>query len=392
MIDSLTIFVYAGDGGDGRVSFKREKFRPFGGPDGGNGGKGGDVILKVNPQLRTLSHLRNKHVYKAQKGEMGGTNFRNGKSGEDLIIEVPLGTLVYSVKDNKKVLLADLVDPKQTLVVAKGGLGGLGNAHFKSSTNQTPQKATKGKKGESLEVYLEIKLLADVGLIGFPSVGKSSLVNALTKRSFKTASYPFTTLSPNIGVLHLNSVGDLVIADLPGLIEGASKGRGLGDTFLKHIERCGLILHVLDASLTPSFNLENFKKEQIAKELLDMYFTIRKELQDWSVSLLSKPEVLILNKIDMPKVLEISDYLRDYLFKNIPKNKALKGDFFGELVFFKVSSFNPKTLTPLHNFLKEHYSEIIKVSHSITFAKKRNKTYKYINLDNVPNKRIVFKS
>ncbi len=394
MLDSLTIKVKAGDGGDGRVSFKREKFRPFGGPDGGDGGKGGDVILKVNTKLRTLSHLNAQKLYKAEKGEQGGTNFRKGKSGKDFVIEVPLGTLVYKiVNTKKKELLADLVNPNFYLVLARGGKGGYGNAHFKSSIKQAPKKFTKGSQGEFITIHLEIKLLADIGLVGLPSVGKSSLINSLTKRSFKTAPYPFTTLSPNIGVLRLDSKRELIIADLPGLIEGASKGKGLGDNFLRHIERCGLIVHVLDVTQCPSFSYEKTNYDYVIAELFNFYISIRRELYAWSPNIIKKPEIILFNKIDIPKAAYIYDKAEEYMINNILNYKSLFGTFFGKPVFFKVSAYKLETLKPFINFLKENYTKIINISHSISFNNSKSKNIpKVINLDNIPNKRIFFKN
>ncbi len=242
-IDLAKIYVKAGDGGNGAVAFLREKYRPFGGPAGGDGGKGGDVVLVATSRKHTLLDFEYRTKFRAQNGQHGKGKNQAGKDGEDLIIEVPVGTVVKDALTGE--VLCDLVEEGQSCVVAKGGRGGRGNARFASPTNQAPKYAEKGQKGEERWLILELKLIADVGLIGLPNAGKSTLISKLTKARPKIADYPFTTLSPVLGVLELDEEHRLVLADIPGLIEGASKGRGLGLEFLRHIERTKLLLHLL---------------------------------------------------------------------------------------------------------------------------------------------------
>jgi len=279
MIDFARITIKAGDGGDGRVSFRREKFVPKGGPDGGDGGRGGSVYFETDKDLNTLKPFQFQKVFSAQNGEAGGKNKRHGADGSDLIIKVPVGTVV-----NKEL---DLVKEDQKVCLAKGGDGGRGNWQFRSPTMTTPRIAEAGSKGEAKQLTLELKLLADVGLIGLPNSGKSTLLSVLTKAKPKIADYPFTTLEPNLGVLRLTR-SNLVIADIPGLIEGASRGRGLGIEFLRHIERCKILVHILDGA-----------KLLISEVLLKDYQTVRNELASYSTSLIDKPEIVVLNKIDV---------------------------------------------------------------------------------------------
>jgi len=279
MIDFARITIKAGDGGDGRVSFRREKFVPKGGPDGGDGGRGGSVYFETDKDLNTLKPFQFQKVFSAQNGEAGGKNKRHGADGSDLIIKVPVGTVV-----NKEL---DLVKEDQKVCLAKGGDGGRGNWQFRSPTMTTPRIAEAGIMGEAKQLTLELKLLADVGLIGLPNSGKSTLLSVLTKAKPKIADYPFTTLEPNLGVLRLTR-SNLVIADIPGLIEGASRGRGLGIEFLRHIERCKILVHLLDGA-----------KLLISEVLLKDYQTVRNELASYSTSLIDKPEIVVLNKIDV---------------------------------------------------------------------------------------------
>ena len=279
MIDFARITIKAGDGGDGRVSFRREKFVPKGGPDGGDGGRGGSVYFETDKDLNTLKPFQFQKVFSAQNGEAGGKNKRHGADGSDLIIKVPVGTVV-----NKEL---DLVKEDQKVCLAKGGDGGRGNWQFRSPTMTTPRIAEAGIMGEAKQLTLELKLLADVGLIGLPNSGKSTLLSVLTKAKPKIADYPFTTLEPNLGVLRLTR-SNLVIADIPGLIEGASRGRGLGIEFLRHIERCKILVHILDGA-----------KLLISEVLLKDYQTVRNELASYSTSLIDKPEIVVLNKIDV---------------------------------------------------------------------------------------------
>ena len=244
-LDQAKITVKAGDGGNGCCSFRREKFIEFGGPNGGDGGNGGSVILEAVNGLNTLIDYRYIQHFKAQRGENGKGSNKTGASGDDLILKVPVGTQVYA--EDKKTLLYDLVTEGEKIKIATGGKGGLGNTRFKSSTNQAPRKTTNGSLGEEFEIWLELKIIADIGLVGFPNSGKSSFLSLTTRAKPKIADYPFTTLNPNLGVLSIDEK-EIVVADIPGLIEGAHQGVGLGDKFLKHIERCKSILHLIDAN------------------------------------------------------------------------------------------------------------------------------------------------
>jgi GTPase len=283
-VDQAEIVVEAGKGGDGCVSFFRAAKMPKGGPDGGDGGDGGSVLFETDPGLNTLSDFRGHHHWSAESGEPGRGKQQHGKNGKDITIRVPEGTLLYDHKTGE--LLADL-GPGGRRVVVRGGRGGFGNEHFKSSTNQAPRNFTPGGAGERLELRLELKLIADVGLVGLPNAGKSTLLKVLTRADPKVADYPFTTLSPQLGIAPLDPARRLVIADIPGLIEGASSGAGLGHEFLRHIERTKTILHVLDlAPLDGSDPALNYQM-------------IRAELLGYSAMLADKPEVLALNKLDL---------------------------------------------------------------------------------------------
>ncbi len=280
-IDLTEVIVEAGKGGDGIVAFRREKYVPAGGPSGGYGGRGGSVIMVAVERLQTLLDFRYNHRFKAEDGSRGGPNNRSGAAGEDLIIEVPCGTLVYDGKTGE--LLGDLVHPGQTLCVAEGGKGGLGNKHFLSNSNRAPEYALPGLLGEQRLLRLELKLLAEVGIIGLPNAGKSTLISAISSARPKVADYPFTTLVPNLGVVRKPSGDGTVFADIPGLIAGAHQGTGLGHEFLRHIERTRLMLHLIDATST----------DPIAD-----YQTIQQELQAYGRGLAERPQILALNKID----------------------------------------------------------------------------------------------
>ncbi|BBO84618.1 GTPase ObgE [Desulfosarcina ovata] len=284
-IDEVRIAVQSGKGGAGCVSFRREKYIPKGGPDGGDGGRGGDVVLKTTTKKRTLYHLRFQQLYKAKNGAGGQGQNRFGKGGDDLIIELPPGTLVINADTGE--LIKDLVDPDEVFVVAKGGRGGLGNARFKSSTNRTPRFAQPGEPGETLALRLELKLLADVGIVGLPNAGKSTLVSALSSARPKIADYPFTTLTPNLGVIQTGYREPFIVADIPGLIEGAHTGLGLGVRFLRHVERTRVLLHLVDvAAIDPDQPLRDLE-------------TVNRELKQYSRALTDKPQVVVLNKMDV---------------------------------------------------------------------------------------------
>lgn len=286
-VDEVKIKVKAGDGGRGCMSFRREKFVPWGGPNGGNGGKGGDVCVVANPQLSTLLDLRYQKLYRAQRGEHGRGKDQHGKNGDDRIVTVPVGTIIRDAATGE--VLADLQTPVDRMVLAAGGLGGKGNAHFVSSTNRSPRRVQPGLPGEEKELHLELRLLADVGIIGLPNVGKSTLIAALSAARPKIADYPFTTLVPNLGVVSYGDYNSFVLADIPGLIEGAHRGEGLGDRFLRHVSRTSLLIHMLDSS-----NIQ-------AEDPLANYISINRELELSGLNLLNKPQLVVVNKIDLPE-------------------------------------------------------------------------------------------
>jgi GTP-binding protein len=289
-VDEARIHVKAGDGGNGCVSFRRERFIPRGGPDGGDGGKGGDLILQADGQLTTLLDLIYPKQFRAQEGSHGKGKDQTGKNGEDLIIRVPTGTLVRD--DQTKECLQDLLFDGQQFVAAEGGRGGRGNARFATPTLRAPRRAEKGEKGQERWLRLELKLLADVGLIGYPNVGKSTLLSRISSARPKIADYPFTTLVPNLGVVNREDHRPFVVADIPGLIEGASKGAGLGLTFLRHVERTHLLVHLLDISEGPS------------RDAVKDFHALNHELKAYDPSLQKKTRLVALNKIDLPLVRE----------------------------------------------------------------------------------------
>lgn len=285
LYDEAKIYVKGGDGGNGVIAFRREKFVPRGGPAGGHGGKGGDVILQVDPQLNTLVHFKHHIHFKAERGKHGGGKNQTGANGDDLIVSVPQGTVVRDADSGD--LLADLTDAGQQAIIVSGGRGGRGNTSFKSSTNQVPRTAEKGAKGTERWITLELKLIADVGLVGMPNAGKSTLLSVVSEARPKIAAYPFTTLQPNLGVVLIDH-HDFVIADIPGLIEGAHSGAGLGHQFLRHVERSRLLVHLLNGA---------------APDPLAEFEQINQELVLFSEKLATKPQVIVLNKIDLPDAL-----------------------------------------------------------------------------------------
>ena len=299
-LDQAKIYVKAGDGGSGSASFRREKFVEFGGPDGGDGGNGGSIILTANKNLNTLIDFRYQQHFKAERGENGKGKKKTGKSGKDLILKVPVGTQIFEEDNNT--LIEDLTKSEQKVIIANGGRGGLGNVRFKSSTNRAPRKKTDGNKGESFCIWLQLKVIADIGIIGMPNSGKSSLLSALTSARPKIANYPFTTINPNLGVTsHKNR--EITLADIPGLIEGAHEGIGLGDKFLRHIERCKSILHLIDVT---------------NDNLLENYLKVRNELNKYGNKLIKKREIVVFNKIDMVDEDKIKNKL-DIFKKKIKK-------------------------------------------------------------------------
>lgn len=286
-IDEARIHLKAGDGGNGASSFRREKFIPRGGPDGGDGGRGGSIVFECVKDLNTLIDYRFQQNFIAKSGIKGHGANRNGLSGPDMILKVPVGTEIICEETGET--LVDLMSDGERVVIAKGGRGGLGNANFKSSTNRAPTYAQKGEEGQQMWVQLKLKLLSDSGLLGMPNAGKSTFLAATTRAKPKIADYPFTTLKPQLGVVYVDN-HEFVLADIPGLIKGASDGRGLGDRFLKHVERCGVLLHLIDAS---------------AEDVVENYATIREELSGYSPELLEKSEVVALNKIDLLEADEV---------------------------------------------------------------------------------------
>jgi GTP-binding protein len=289
-VDEARIHVKAGDGGNGCISFRRERFIPRGGPNGGDGGKGGDVILQADAQLTTLLDLTYPKLFRAQRGNHGKGKDQTGKNGEDLIIRIPVGTLVRD--DQTEEVLQDLLFDGQQYIVAEGGRGGRGNARFATPTLRAPRHAEKGKEGQDRALRLELKLLADVGLIGYPNVGKSTLLSRISSAKPKIADYPFTTLVPHLGVVNRENHRPFIVADIPGLIEGASKGAGLGLRFLRHIERTRLLIHLLDISEEPS------------RDAVKDFHVLNHELKAYHRSVQEKTQLLALNKIDLPPVRE----------------------------------------------------------------------------------------
>jgi GTP-binding protein len=285
LIDNVKITVKSGDGGNGCVSFRREKFVPRGGPNGGDGGKGGDLIFLADNSLATLIDFRYKRIYKAENGKHGSGGDKTGRNGEDLIIRVPCGSIIKDADAN--IILADLVNDGDTFIAAKGGKGGRGNAHFATSTNQTPRNAEPGVKGKEIVIEIELKLIADVGLVGLPNAGKSTLISKISAAKPKIADYPFTTIQPNLGIVRYKEFNSFVVADIPGLIEGAHLGKGLGIRFLKHIERTKVLLFLIDSTLLPG--KENKKED---------YEILRNELELYDKNLLEKPQMICFSKVD----------------------------------------------------------------------------------------------
>lgn len=304
-IDKVAINVVAGKGGDGKLSFRREKFIDRGGPNGGDGGKGGNVVLLASPNQNTLAAFRYHKELKAESGQSGGKNRKHGRSGNDLIVAVPVGTIATTESGE---VLADLVGGEQEAIIAHGGRGGYGNAHFVSSRRQTPKFAEKGEPGESLKLQLELKMIADVGIVGLPNAGKSTLLSKLSNARPEIADYPFTTLTPSLGVVDIDKSTSLLMADIPGLIEGAAEGKGLGHDFLRHIERTAVILHLIDAY-----------HEDVSK----MYQVVRAELEAYQPELIKRPEVIVLNKVEGLDEAIVSD-----LVKQLRKTAPVKTPIF----------------------------------------------------------------
>ena len=317
-LDQVKIYIKAGNGGDGSPSFRREKFIEFGGPDGGDGGKGGSVILKAEQNLNTLIDFRYQQHHKAKRGENGAGQNRTGKSGEDLILKVPLGTQVF--EEDNKTLIYDFTKISEEFIAAAGGKGGLGNTRFKSSTNRAPRKFTKGTQGEDFTIWLQLKTIADIGIIGLPNAGKSSLLASVTNANPKIANYQFTTLNPNLGVASYDDK-EITIADIPGLVEGAHKGTGLGIQFLKHIERCKSLLHLIDIT---------------SEDLKKSYQQVKNELKKYSNKLTKKKELIVLNKIDLIDEKEVNHIIKD--FKKNTKSEVIALSTFNKSSVSKIKS------------------------------------------------------
>ena len=301
-LDQAKIYIKAGNGGSGSASFRREKFVEYGGPDGGDGGDGGSIIIESDRNLNTLIDFRYAQHFKAQHGKPGSKRNKTGANGEDLILKVPLGTQLY--EDDNNTLIYDFTKNKEKYLVASGGKGGLGNVRFKSSTNRAPRKKTNGKLGEEFWIWLQLKVIADIGIIGKPNAGKSSLLAALTRAKPKIANYPFTTINPNLGVSYYGGK-EITLADIPGLVEGAHKGVGLGDKFLRHIERCKILLHLIDLS---------------EDNLLNSYKKIKSELSNYDKDLIKNKEIIFFNKSDLLDENEINEKLKEF-------KKKIKNDY-----------------------------------------------------------------
>jgi GTP-binding protein len=330
-IDEATIVVAGGRGGDGVVAWRREKYVPKGGPAGGDGGRGGDVYLEATPQLTTLVEFRFKKQFAAKAGDAGSTSNKSGRSADDLAIPVPVGTLAYRVEDDgREYLLADLSTPLERIRVAKGGRGGLGNQNFATSTRQAPRFAEKGEPEQSCTLRLELKLLADCGLVGLPNAGKSTLLASVSAAKPKIADYPFTTLEPQLGVVRLGPEESFVMVDIPGLIEGAHQGSGLGDRFLRHIERTRVLLHLMDGANSTD-------------EILANKATIENELRLWNPALPDRPTIPVLTKLDLPEARERLEELRVHL-PGLLGISAATGEGVRELLY---SAFRTIQTTPL---------------------------------------------
>ena len=321
-LDQVKIYIKAGNGGDGSPSFRREKFIEYGGPDGGDGGSGGSVILRSERNLNTLIDYRFQQHHKAVRGENGSGQNRTGRGGDNLFLKVPIGTQVF--EEDNKTLIYDFKKEGEEFVAANGGKGGLGNTRFKSSTNRAPRKFTKGTIGEDYIIWLQLKTIADIGIVGLPNAGKSSLLAAITNATPKIANYKFTTLNPNLGVATYDDK-EITLADIPGLVEGAHEGVGLGIQFLKHIERCKALLHLLDITN------ENLEKT---------YLQVKNELQNYSPELINKKEIIVLNKIDLLEKNKVRE-----IIKNFSKNKNSEVIALSTLEKISVSKIKAKLLS-----------------------------------------------
>ena len=325
-LDQAKIYIKAGSGGSGSAHFRREKFIEYGGPDGGDGGDGGSIIFESERNLNTLIDFRYMQHFKAEKGQDGSKRKRTGANGKDLVIKIPVGTQIY--EDDNNTLIYDFTKNKERYLVASGGKGGLGNLRFKSSTNRAPRKKTSGKLGEEFWIWLQLKIIADIGIIGKPNAGKSSLLAALTRAKPKIANYPFTTINPNLGVTYYDG-SEVTLADIPGLVEGAHKGIGLGDKFLRHIERCKVLLHLID--------LEE-------EDLVNTYKQISRELSSYGKKLNSKKELIFFNKSDLLEKNDIKKKLYEFKKKTEKKYEV-------------ISVFSKKDITKIKKLLIKYASQ-----------------------------------
>ncbi|MGV3278757.1 GTPase ObgE [Rickettsiales bacterium LUAb2] len=339
-LDQAKIYIKAGDGGNGCIAFRREKYVEFGGPNGGNGGDGGNVYIVANPSLNTLIDYRYRQHFKAPKGEHGKGDNRFGAKGKDLILEVPLGTIVWD--ETKTIVLATINNPDDKIIIAKAGVGGRGNHSFKSSINQAPKISEDGTIGEELWVWLELQLLADIGLVGMPNAGKSTILSKISNAKPKIANYAFTTLYPNLGVVDYKSVS-FTVADIPGLIEGASEGKGLGLRFLGHINKCKFLLHIIDAN---------------QKDYFSVFETINTELSSYSDNLLQKPQIIVINKTDL--------LTEDELSKKLKKLKTKIKDNY-EIV--TLSAINKESIHSLLDNIIKLFTDLTKQNNTDTDKK-----------------------
>ncbi|SUA36785.1 GTPase ObgE [Neisseria zoodegmatis] len=363
-IDEAKIEVVAGKGGNGAVSFRREKFVPRGGPDGGDGGKGGSVFAVADENVNTLVEYRFVKRYQAKNGEKGHGSDRYGKGADDIELHMPVGTLIRDIDTDE--IIADLTHHGQKVCLARGGKGGLGNIHFKSSVNRAPKQATPGEEGEARSLQLELKILADVGLLGMPNAGKSTLISAVSAARPKIANYPFTTLHPNLGVVRMDENNSFVMADIPGLIEGAAEGAGLGHRFLKHLSRTGLLLHVVD--LAPFDDSVNPAEEALA---------IVEELRKYDEELYDKPRWLVLNKLDMLSEEEAEERAAEFL-KQIGWNHPAPDDRFGFDMntprLFKISALSRQGTQDLVYQINTYLTEKKRLAAEAEEAAKQNET------------------
>ena len=356
-VDHVKVYVKGGNGGDGMVAFRREKYIAYGGPAGGDGGKGGDVVFIVDEGLRTLMDFRYQRHFKAPRGEHGGSKNQHGKGGGDMVVKVPPGTIVKDVETDH--IIADLVEHGQTAVIAKGGRGGRGNSRFATPQNPAPELSEKGEPGVEREIILELKVLADAGLVGFPSVGKSTLLSVVSAAKPKIADYHFTTLVPNLGMVELENGETFVLADLPGLIEGAHEGVGLGHQFLRHIERTRVIIHVVDMS-----GLEG-------RDPYDDYLTINEELEKYNLRLMERPQIVVANKMDMPDAEENLKQFKEKLDNEealIFPISAITRQGLDQLLFAVVDLLETTPEFPMHEIAEEDENRSVLYKHEAETA------------------------